>query len=94
MSQDVMEQLRSKKNELLKKYPIQSLAVFGSYSRGDQTTESDVDILVDFSKPVGIEFLLLAHELEDLLGKKVDLVTRKAIKQDYFTLIAKDLRYV
>ena len=50
--------------------------------------------MVEFSEPVGIEFIDLACDLEDLLGCKVDLVTRQGIKDRYFKYVEPDLKYV
>jgi len=72
--------LAAQRANLFSKYPLKNMAIFGSVSRGDNGPESDVDIMVEFSKPVGMEFLDLAFELEDLLGCKVDLVTRRGVK--------------
>ena len=91
---DILKILKEHKQELFNKYPIQSLALFGSYSRGDYTSESDVDIMVDFKKPVGIEFLDLCYDIESLLKKEVDLVSKKGIKPKYYTFIEEDLQYV
>lgn len=79
---------------LLKKYPIKAIGVFGSVTRGDFETGSDVDILVEFDRPVGIEFIDLANELEAILHLKVDLVSRSGIKPKYLKVIEKDLQYV
>ena len=69
------------KNTLEQQFFVDKLAVFGSYGRGDQHNESDVDILVEFSKPIGfVAFMRLEKHLSDLIGIKVDLVTRKALK--------------
>jgi hypothetical protein len=70
------------------------LALFGSYSRNDYNNQSDVDILVEFDKTPGFEFIDLADELESLLKTKVDLVSRNGIKPKYFQFIEKDLIYV
>jgi predicted nucleotidyltransferase len=69
---------------LQKKYPITKLALFGSYARNEQNDESDIDIMVEFSRPVGMEFIDLSFELEKLFDKKIDLVSRKGIKPKYF----------
>lgn len=79
---------------LEKKYGLSVIAVFGSYSRGEQNEESDIDILVDFDKPIGIEFIDLAGELEILLKHKVDLVSLKGIKPSNFQVISPDINYV
>jgi predicted nucleotidyltransferase len=91
---EVLNILKEHKQELFKKYPIQTLALFGSYSRGDYNTESDVDIMVEFAVPVGIEFLDLCYDIETILNKEVDLVSKKGIKPAYYTFIEEDLQYV
>lgn len=90
----VLQILREHKADLMARYPIKSLALFGSYSRGDATSDSDVDVVVELSEPVGILFIKLAHELEDILHKKVDLVSTKGIKPAYYQYIEKDIQYV
>ena len=86
--------LKVNKPMLEKKYGLSVIAVFGSYSRGEQNEESDIDILVDFDKPIGIEFIDLAGELEILLKHKVDLVSLKGIKPSYFQVMSPDINYV
>jgi predicted nucleotidyltransferase len=82
------------KTRLFEKYPIKSLAIFGSFSRGDFHKESDLDILVEFNVSVGIEFIDLAEELEDLLGIRVDLVSKVGVKAPYLESLSKELVYV
>lgn len=65
---------------LAQEFSIASLALFGSYARDEQTPQSDVDLLVTFSRPVGFGFMHLADRLETLLGKPVDLVAADGIK--------------
>lgn len=92
--QEILRKLSSIKSDLQKRYPIASLAVFGSYSRGDQKENSDVDVMVEFSGKIGTRFFLLAEELEQTLEQRVDLVSRKGIKDKYFRSIKDDLVYV
>ena len=91
---NVLQLLRAHRADLFARYPLRTLAVFGSVSRGDNGPESDVDIMVEFTQPVGMEFIRLADELEEILGCKVDLVTRKGVKDRYFKHIEPDLQYV
>ena len=86
--------LRDQKKNLEQKYPISELALFGSYARGDNNEHSDIDILVDFNDRIGIEFISLAHELEDIFHTKVDLVSRKGIKPNYLPFVEKNLIHV
>ncbi|MBN2143815.1 MAG: nucleotidyltransferase family protein [Candidatus Aureabacteria bacterium] len=77
---DIENILKSQKPFLREKFKVNSIGVFGSYSRQEQTSASDVDVLVEFDSPPGWDFFDLQDYLEDLLGTKVDLVTRNAIK--------------
>ena len=90
--EEVLTTLRKHKLTLQKKYPIASLELFGSYSRNEQTPESDLDILVEFSEPVGFEFVDLLIDLEKIFeGTKIDLNSKKAIKPHYKPYIEGDL---
>ena len=82
------------KPELVKKYPIASIGLFGSIVRDDFGADSDVDIIVDFNDKIGIEFVTLADELEEKLNYKVDLVSRGGIKQKYWDVIEPQIIYV
>ncbi len=86
--------LNSHKDNLFTKYPIKSLAIFGSYARKEQNDKSDVDIIVEFNGKIGIRFIDLADEIEDLLGIRVDLISKKGIKDKYYQAIRSDLVYV
>ena len=90
----ILSLISKNKPGLQKKYPIKTIDVFGSIARGDFNENSDVDILVELEKPVGIEFIDHAYELEAILQQKVDLITRSGIKPKYFKVIEKDLHYV
>ncbi|MBL7786762.1 MAG: nucleotidyltransferase family protein [Chitinophagales bacterium] len=88
--------LRQELPALKAKYPIHSLALFGSYSRNEATETSDIDLLVNFThQQVGYEYLDLYFELQTLFGnKKIDLVTEGAIPAPYWQYIKNDLQYV
>jgi hypothetical protein len=91
---ELKEIINSHKKELEDKYYVKSIAIFGSYTRNEQTSESDVDILVEFSRPVGLLFVHLADYLEEILGVKVDLMTPEAIKPNRRKYIMEELIYV
>lgn len=78
----------------MSRYYVSELGLFGSVVRNDFSGESDIDILVDFSQPIGIEFIDLAEELETRLKRKVDLVSKKGVKPQYLKTIQADLIYV
>lgn len=79
---------------LEKQYVVSELGLFGSYVRNEQNDQSDLDVLVDFKKPIGIEFIDLANLLEKELDLKVDLVSRNGIKPKYFSAIQSEIVYV
>lgn len=86
--------LSSHKTELFDLFRVKTLAVFGSYARNEQRNDSDLDILVEFSSPVGIEFIDLGNYLERILNLRVDLVSRNGIKPQNFKQIERSLVYV
>ena len=92
--QDIKALLASHKQRLFNDYPIKSMAIFGSYSRKDQSNQSDLDLLVEFNDTIGIRFVNLAEAIENLTGPKVDLVSRNGIKDKYYQSINADLMYV
>jgi predicted nucleotidyltransferase len=92
---EIKEILRRHKEILKKKYKVKSIAIFGSYARGEQKETSDIDILVEFYKtPDLIEFVDLKYYLEDILGIKVDLVTKNALHPMIREEVLKDAEYV
>ncbi|NTW33281.1 MAG: nucleotidyltransferase family protein [Bacteroidetes bacterium] len=86
--------LKKQKKSLQRRFKIKEIALFGSYTRGEQNDNSDVDIMVEFESPIGIEFIDLADELEKVLNTKVDLVSRNAMKPRLMKYIEKELIYV
>jgi predicted nucleotidyltransferase len=91
---DIKSRLSNHKNHLLNDYPIKSIAIFGSYSRNENRNDSDLDILVEFNDKIGIRFIDLADEIENIVGVKVDLVSKDGIKEKYLKAIDPDLIYV
>jgi uncharacterized protein len=91
---NIVRILRDLKPELISRYHVSSIGLFGSIVRNDYTSNSDVDIIVDFSKPVGIEFIDLADLIEERIGKAVDLVSKNGVKPRYFQEIASEILYV
>ena len=91
---EVKSVLKQLKPQLMSKYGVSTLGLFGSIVRDDFTDNSDIDILVSFSRPIGIEFVTLADELEDKLNRKVDLVSRNGIKSVYWEFIEPEVLYI
>lgn len=75
-----LENIKQKAAPILRKAGVLRSSIFGSYVHGEQKKDSDIDVLVDVPRGTGLfAFIRLRHELEDALGKKVDLVTYKSI---------------
>ena len=92
--EEIKSIINSYRKELEEKYKVKSIAIFGSYARKEQTENSDVDIMVTFSEPVGLEFFGLANFLEDILSMRVDLTTPDGIKPNRKEYVMEDLCYV
>ena len=81
--------------ELCRKHGITRLRLFGSYARGDQTSESDVDLLVDFDRSIGlIEFVGIEQEFADRLGTRVDLVMERGLKPEMRSNVLADAEVI
>jgi len=91
---EIENTLRNLKPELSEKFFVDRIGYFGSYSRNEQNEDSDIDILVDFRKPLGWEFFDLKELLEKELNNKVDLISSKAIKEQLREDILKQVKYV
>ena len=76
---NVFNVLKNHKNEIFSKYSVKKIGIFGSYAKGHQNKESDVDVLVEFEKPTFDNFMELNFYLEDLFDKKVDLLTPNSL---------------
>ena len=78
---NVIRILKKQHQELVERYSVSSLYLFGSVARDEARLDSDVDLLVEFNQPVGLfQFIELQQRLEFLLGTKVDLGTRRYLK--------------
>ena len=91
---EIESTLKKNKSHLCERYPIESLAIFGSFARNEQNEQSDLDIMVEFNDKIGIRFIDLADEIENMIGFKVDLISKNGIKRKYFQAIQSDLIYV
>lgn len=90
----IIQKLQEAKPILHQKYGVTELALFGSYSRDEQTEKSDIDIMFDYEGSIGKEFFYICYYLDDLFkGKEVQVVTRGGIKPRYFNAIKPDLIY-
>ena len=86
--------IRAHRDILMRRFHVKDIGVFGSCARGEESEESDVDILVEFAEPVGWEFIDLKEYLEEIMERPVDLVTKKALKPQLKDKILKEVRMV
>ena len=92
----IKKQIQKNKAEISEKYFVKEIGLFGSYIRNEQTKTSDLDIIVDFKKPIGWDVVDLQEYLQKLLGVKVDLVLKQGIKRNkkLWNLIKREVMYV
>jgi len=89
---EIRHTLAGLKDELRQKYKVKEIGIFGSWVSGGHNANSDIDILVEFSEPIGFfAFLDLEEYLSKLLGVKVDLVTKNALKPTIGKHILKEM---
>jgi len=93
--EDIKSTLLRHRMDMSENFRVKDMGVFGSFVRGEAKEDSDVDIIVTFSAPIGLlRFLSLEEYLEGLLGLKVDLVSRDALKPRIGARILKEVVYI
>ena len=91
-TEDISTRLAQLKPKLEQEYPISELGIFGSYARGEQESDSDLDILVAFDKPVTLfDLVRLENELAEEFGIEVNLVTKDSLKPRIETRVRDEL---
>ena len=91
---DILRKLKDLKPMLSQEYSVKQIGLFGSFSDDTNTEESDIDLLVEFEKPIGWKYFSLEIYLEDIFGRKIDLVTKNALKEQIRDRILNQVKYV
>jgi len=92
---EVRKIIERHRGELRERCGVKEIGIFGSFVRGEEREDSDIDILVEFEKPIGFfKFLELEEYLSNLIGRKVDLVSKKALKPRIGKHILREVIYV
>ena len=91
---DILSKLKELKPTLHKEYSVKEIGLFGSFSDGSHTEISDIDILIELEKPIGWKFFSLEIYLEKIFGRKIDLVTKNALKEQIKERILQQVKYV
>ena len=82
--------IRTIVTDYAKQYGAARISLFGSYARGEMTENSDIDLLIDKGQIRGLQFAALLCDLEDALGKKVDLISTRGADPVFLNEISKD----
>lgn len=91
---EIINKLQEIKPILQKEYAVKKIGLFGSFIDNTNTSGSDVDIMVEFEKPIGWHFFTLETYLEKSLNRKIDLVTKNALKEPIKPYILNQMQYI
>jgi len=89
----ILSRLKELKPSLYKDYSVKEIGLFGSFSDNTNDEESDIDIIVELEKPIGWKFFTLELYLEKTFNRKIDLVTKSALKEQLKESILKQVNY-
>lgn len=90
---DILDKLRELKPVLRKDFAVKEIGLFGSFTDNTYTEQSDIDIIVELEKPIGWKFFTLEMFLENVFGRKIDLVTKNALKEQIKDRILNQVKY-
>ena len=92
MIEDIQKTIAESKDEIRQKYRAEVKGIFGSYARGDNHADSDLDLLADFDAGADLLDLIgLQQFLEDKLGRKVDVVSRRGLREELRDAVLKEM---
>ena len=86
-----IQELSEKARPVFEKYGLARVRLFGSFARGEAKPNSDIDLLVEFSRPLGFEYMNMVDELKELLGREVDVVREGSMNKFFRPYIMPDL---
>ena len=89
--QPTVTEIAKKVEPVFKKYGVKYAALYGSHARGEARADSDVDILVEYGRPLGFEYFDMRHELKKHLGREVDVITEESMNEFLRPYIVPDL---
>jgi len=90
-SEEIIALLRKHYPFLVKEYGVRRIGLFGSYAKGKAHESSDIDLVIEFERPIGFQFVELAEYLEEVLGRKVDLLTPASIRGIRIPWVAEEI---
>ncbi len=89
---DTIEKIRKQRDYLFSEFGVEKIGLFGSVVTGTDNDSSDIDLIVELSRPMGLKFIRLVEYLEGILGRKVDLLTRDGLENIRVKKVADDIR--
>jgi predicted nucleotidyltransferase len=93
-SRNMVHRIAQIRPELLERFTVKRIGVFGSCARGDESSDSDVDIIVELAEPTFDNYMDLKFRLEEVLQRPVDLVMADTVKPRLKSIIEKEMIYV
>ncbi|MGK7893248.1 MAG: nucleotidyltransferase family protein [Xenococcus sp. (in: cyanobacteria)] len=90
--EQILQKLKENHLYLSSKYGLKRIGLFGSYANGTQVETSDIDIIVEFNRPIGLKFMEFTEYLEDLLEKKIDVLTTVGLEGIRNSKIAQNIK--
>ena len=87
----ISQLLNEKRLYLASEFGVRRIGLFGSYAKGQATEASDIDLVVEFERPIGFRFFDLVDYLESLLGRKVDVLTQAGVQNIRIGRVAKSI---
>jgi predicted nucleotidyltransferase len=91
---EILKKLIDLKPILYREYSVKEIGLFGSFSDDSYTDQSDIDLLVELERPIGWKYFSLEIYLENIFGRKIDLVTKNALKDQIKDRILNQVKYV
>lgn len=91
---DILNKLRELKPFLNREYSVKEIGLFGSFASDSAKADSDIDLLIELEKPIGWKFFSLEIYLEEIFGRKIDLVTKNALRERLKEDILNKVNYV
>ena len=89
---EIIEKIKSNYPYLSSEFGVKKIGIFGSVAKDTHDEASDIDVVVEFEKPIGLKFIMLAEYMENLLGRKVDVLTKEGIRNIRVQNVSSDIK--
>ena len=88
---EIIEKLRSQYPYLSSEFGVKKIGVFGSVAKQAEKEESDIDLIIEFDRPIGLKFINLAEYMERIFGRKVDILTKDGVRNIRVKRVSRDI---